>query len=47
VGLWLARRNVEAHGGRVTVESEPGAWTRFTILLPLEPAAPQQAASAG
>jgi two-component system CheB/CheR fusion protein len=47
VGLWLARRNVEAHGGRVTVESEPGAWTRFTILLPLEPAAPQLAASAG
>lgn len=49
VGLWLARRNVEAHGGRIEVESHPGEWTRFTIWLPREPeqALPAGAAAAG
>jgi signal transduction histidine kinase len=35
VGLTLVRHIVEAHGGRVTVESAPGAGSRFTLWLPL------------
>jgi signal transduction histidine kinase len=35
VGLALVRHVAEAHGGRVTVESRPGAGSRFTILLPV------------
>jgi signal transduction histidine kinase len=38
VGLALVRHVAEAHGGRVTVESRPGAGSRFTLWLPLEPA---------
>ena len=35
VGLALVRHVAEAHGGRVTVESRPGAGSRFTLELPL------------
>jgi len=35
VGLALVRHIVEAHGGRVTVESQPGRGSRFTLWLPL------------
>ncbi|MBI3456356.1 MAG: HAMP domain-containing histidine kinase [Candidatus Rokubacteria bacterium] len=35
VGLALVRHVAEAHGGRVTVESRPGAGSRFTLWLPL------------
>ncbi len=35
VGLALVRHVAEAHGGRVTVESEPGAGSRFTLWLPV------------
>jgi signal transduction histidine kinase len=35
VGLALVRHVAEAHGGRVTVRSEPGAGSRFTLWLPL------------
>lgn len=34
LGLFLADRLVTAHGGRITVESEEGKGTRFTITLP-------------
>lgn len=34
LGLPLARRLVEAHGGTLVLESEPGAGTRATVTLP-------------
>lgn len=34
LGLWLSRGLVEAHGGRLTVESEPGRGTTFRFTLP-------------
>jgi two-component sensor histidine kinase len=34
VGLYLARKIIEAHGGRIDVESRPGLGTVFTIRLP-------------
>jgi signal transduction histidine kinase len=34
LGLTIARRIVESHGGRIDVESAPGEGTRFTIVLP-------------
>lgn len=35
VGLSLVKQIVEAHGGRVTVKSTPGAGSVFTIYLPI------------
>jgi signal transduction histidine kinase len=35
LGLPTARKIIEAHGGRIGVESEPGRGTRFTIQLPV------------
>ena len=35
LGLDIARRIVDKHGGKITVESEPGK-TTFNILLPME-----------
>jgi signal transduction histidine kinase len=43
VGLALVRHIAEAHGGRVTVESRPGAGSRFTLWFPVPAAAEPQA----
>ena len=35
LGLTLAKHIVEAHGGEVQVESEPGKGSKFTVTIPL------------
>jgi signal transduction histidine kinase len=34
LGLWMARSIAEAHGGTVSVESEPGAGATFVLAVP-------------
>lgn len=44
VGLYITRRIIDAHGGRIDVESEYGRGTRFTVRLParVPEAAPEE-----
>jgi signal transduction histidine kinase len=37
LGLAIARRLLQAMGGKIWVESEPGAGCKFSFLLPLKP----------
>jgi len=40
LGLWLSRRIVHEHGGRIEVQSGPGRGTTFTITLPTVDSSP-------
>jgi signal transduction histidine kinase len=40
LGLAIARRLVQAFGGKIWVESEPGAGSKFSFLIPMSPAQP-------
>jgi len=37
LGLYLAKRIAQLHGGDLTAESEPGKGARFTLVLPVSP----------
>ncbi len=35
IGLYTVKNIIELHGGKITVESNPGEWIKFIITLPL------------
>jgi signal transduction histidine kinase len=35
IGMFQCKKIIEAHGGSIAVESQPGQGTRFTIRMPL------------
>ena len=42
MGLLISRQIVEAHGGTIAVQSEPGRGSEFTVRIPVAPAALQR-----
>jgi len=40
LGLYISRRIVEAHAGRIWVESDVGRGSMFSVVLPIDPPAP-------
>jgi signal transduction histidine kinase len=46
LGLSISYKIVEGHGGRIDVQSKPGAGTRFTVTLPVKPVAAMNEAAA-
>jgi len=46
LGLAIARRLVQAMGGKIWVESEPGAGSKFSFLVPYKPALAKPSAHA-
>jgi len=36
IGMFQSKMIVEAHRGKIQVESEPGAGTTFRVMLPLK-----------
>jgi signal transduction histidine kinase len=47
LGLYISRGIVDAHGGRLWAESEPGKRTHFHFTVPEVPFSPEEASSQG
>jgi two-component system sensor histidine kinase BaeS len=47
LGLTISRRIVEAHGGRLTVQSEPNRGSTFTFTVPISDRQPPPEGQAG
>jgi signal transduction histidine kinase len=39
IGMFQSKMIIEAHRGKIQVESEPGTGTTFRVMLPLKPEA--------